>query len=144
PPKRLLPFADLHSGDLIFPAAQALAPFLNRPALCPGCQLSANFLPGRPTTRAEAAVVLVSVLVAADKLKLLDAASSNGVLANVSDAGGVPLAARPFLATALQAGNLTLDAGNTLKPNQPYTHAELTGALNTIQTHFGTLAVPAL
>jgi hypothetical protein len=142
PPKHLVAYADIHSSDLIYPAAQALTPFMNRQVLCPNCLLSANFSPQRPTARAEAAVILVSILMAGQKVQLLSAAGSDTVLASVPDAAGLPAFARRYIATAIQNGVLILQAGNTVLAAQPYTHADLAAALNTIQTNFGTVVVP--
>lgn len=143
PPKRTVAFADLRSTDLVYPAAQALTPFLNRQVLCPNCLLSANFLPQRPTSRAEAAVALVSVLIAGKKLQLLSASSANSVLTGVPDAGSLPPFARRYVATAIQSGVLTLQSGNTLQPGQTFTHAELAASLNTIRTNFGPVVITA-
>ena len=135
-------YADVQPSDLIYPGAQALAPFTNRQVLCPVCLLSANFSPQRATSRAEAAVILVSILMAAQKLQLLDAAASNTVLATVPDATTLPLFARRYLATAIQNGILILQPGNTIQAGQPYLHADLAAALTAIQAHFGTVVVP--
>jgi hypothetical protein len=142
PPKHLVAYTDVHSGDLIYPAAQALAPFTNRQVLCPNCLLSANFSPQRPTSRVEAAVILVSILMAGQKVQLLSTASSDTVLASVPDASSLPAFARRYIATAIQNGVLILQAGNTIQASQPYTHANLAAALNTIQANFGAVVVP--
>jgi Chitobiase/beta-hexosaminidase C-terminal domain/S-layer homology domain len=142
-PKRTVAYADLRSTDPVYPAAQALAPFLNRQVLCPNCLLSANFSPQRPTSRAEAAVALVSVLIAGKKLQLLSASSANSVLTGVPDAGSLPPFARRYVATAIQSGVLTLQSGNTLQPGQTFTHAELAASLNTIRTNFGPVVITA-
>jgi hypothetical protein len=105
--------------------------------------LSANFSPQRSTSRAEAAVTLVSVLIAGKKLQLLSAANANSVLTGVPDAGSLPPFARRYVATAIQNGLLTLQSGNTLQPGQPFTHAELATALNTVRTNFGPVVITA-
>jgi hypothetical protein len=141
-PKHPVSFSDVRPPDLIYPAVQALAPVMHREALCPGCQLSANFSANKPTSRAESAIILVSILVAGNKLHLLSPASANAVLAGAPDVGGLPLAARPYIATAIQNGILTLLPGNTIQPAAPYTHPGLMAALETINTTFGAFPVP--
>jgi hypothetical protein len=140
-PGHTVAYADLHSTDLVYPSAQALTPFLNRQVLCPNCLLSANFSPQKPTSRAEAAVILVSLLMAGRKLQLLSATSANNVLNGVPDAVNLPPVARRYVATAIQNGLLPLQSGRRLQPGQPYSHAELASALETIRTNFGPVVV---
>lgn len=140
-PAHAVAYADVRSTDLIYPAAQAVTPFLNRQVLCPNCLLSANFSPQRPISRAEAAITLVSILIAANKVQLLSAASANSVLNGVSDAGSLPPFARRYAATAIQNGVLALESGNMLQPSQPYSHTELAAALNTIKAKFGPIVI---
>ncbi|MGA3370442.1 MAG: chitobiase/beta-hexosaminidase C-terminal domain-containing protein [Terracidiphilus sp.] len=142
PPLHAVTYTDIHPNDLVYPAAQALAPFTNRQVLCPNCLLSANFSPQRPASRAEAAVILVSILMAGQKVQLLSAASSDTVLSSVPDAVGLHAFERRYIATAIQNGVLALQAGNTVQAAQPLTHADLTAALSAIQNNFGTVVVP--
>jgi hypothetical protein len=139
-PTRFAVFADLPPNDPRYASAQAISPFMHSQILCPGCRLSANFLPDTAPTRAEFAVLLVSLLLAGNKLELLSITDTNAVLSSVPDAGNsmlLPFLARPFIATAVKNGILTLEAGNNFQPTQPSSFADLITGLNAIQQQFG-------
>jgi hypothetical protein len=135
-------FADLAPGDPNYAAAQAITPFLHRQVLCPGCVLSATFYPNQPFPRAAAAVFFVSVLTAQNKAQLLSAKDADGVLANAPDAKGLPLLARRYVATALKHGILPLRPGNTIQSMKPFSPAEMTTVLRTMQNQFNLRPAP--
>jgi len=133
------PIPDISPNDPIYPFAQALSPFMRVQLLCPGCRLSVNFEPNRGFSRAELAVLLVSLLVAGNQVRLLNFAETNAVLSTVSDTGDsitLPILARPFVATAIQSGIMTVQGGE-FQPTSPASQADVTAALNSIQAQFG-------
>jgi hypothetical protein len=69
-PSHPIVFADVHPNDVIYSAAEAIWPFLQRQILCPGCMLSANFGSNNQITRAEAAIVLVNILIANHRIQI--------------------------------------------------------------------------
>jgi hypothetical protein len=87
-------------------------------------------------TRAQAAVVLVSVLTARERISLLSPEQTADALADVPDVESVSAFARPYIATAVAAGILTLDTSNMIRPAQPYSRTEMNAAFDTIQRRF--------
>lgn len=139
PPQNPPPFPDISPSDPFYAFAQALSPFTHLQILCPGCRLTRAFEPNRGVSRAELAVLLVSLLVAGNKLQLLSFADANVVLSAVSDTADpavLPILARPFVATAIQAGLMTVQGGK-FQPKSPVSEVDLTAALNSIQVQFG-------
>jgi S-layer homology domain len=129
-------FDDLRPNDPDYAAAQAVYPFLHRQLLCPECALDSRFSPQTALTRAQAAVVLVSVLTARERISLLSPEQTADALADVPDAESVSAFARPYIATAVAAGILTLDTSNMIRPAQPYSRTEMNTAFETIQRRF--------
>jgi hypothetical protein len=129
-------FDDLRSSDPNYAAAQALYPFLHRQLLCPECAVTSRFSPKDALTRAQAAVVLVSILAEQERVRLLTLEETADVLTNVPDAESVSVFARPYIATALADGILVLDPESMVRPAQPYSHTEMTEAFDTIQRRF--------
>jgi hypothetical protein len=136
-------FDDLRPNDPDYAVAQAVYPFLHRQLLCPECALDARFFPKDALTRAQAAVVLVSILTAQERINLLTPEQSSGVLENVPDADAVSAFAQPYIATALTDGILALDGENMVRPTQPYLRIEMTAAFDTIQRRFPPSAATA-
>lgn len=136
-------FDDLRPSDPNYAAAQAVYPFLHRQLLCPECALDSRFSPKQPLTRAQAAVVLVSILTEQERTSLLTAEQTADALANVPDADAVSDFARPYVATALADGILVLDTGNMVRPAQPYSRTEMMAAFDTIQRRFPPSAATA-
>jgi hypothetical protein len=142
-PSYPIAFDDLHQADPNYAAAQAVYPFLHRQLLCPECALDSRFAPKNALTRAQAAVVLVSILADQERTSLLTPEQTADTLADVPDADAVSVFARPYIATALADGILVLDAGNRVRPAQPYSRTEMTAALDTIQRRFPPSAATA-
>jgi hypothetical protein len=142
-PDALVTFDDLRPSDPDYTAAQTVYPFLHRQLICPECALTSNFYPKNPLTRAQAAVVLVSILVAEDKITLLNQDETSDVLANVPDAESVSVFARPYIATALASGILPLQPGDMVRPSQPYLRTEIAAVLDTVQRRFPCAAATA-
>lgn len=136
-------FDDLRPTDSNYAAAQAIYPFLHRQLLCPECALNSRFAPKSALTRAQAAVVLVSILADQQRTSLLTPEQTADALADVPDADAVSVIARPYIATALADGILVLDAGNMVRPAQPYSRTEMTAAFATIQRRFPPSAATA-
>lgn len=136
PPAKPVAYADLHPGDELYPAAQAIAPYLRRLILCSGCVLSAKFSPYKELTRAQAAVTLVSLLMASEKVQIVSQGEASRILEGVPDAKELPVAARPYIATAIQNEVLTLKAGNQLQGTAVYTREEMQAAFVTMQRKF--------
>jgi S-layer homology domain len=136
-------FDDLRPNDPDYAAAQAIYPFLHRQLLCPQCALESRFLSKESLTRAQAAVVLVSILTEQERTSLLTPEQTAGVLENVSDADTISTFAQPYIATALTDGILQLDSGNMIRPTQPYSRIEMAVAFDTIQRRFPPSAATA-
>jgi hypothetical protein len=136
-------FDDVLPGSPNYLAAQALYPFLHRQLLCPECALTSNFYPKNPLTRAQAAVVLVSILTTQGKVTLLTPEETSDVLGNVPDADSVSTFARPYIATAIAEGFLLLEPGNLIRPAEPYTHTEMAAVFDTVQRRYPASAVTA-
>lgn len=142
-PADLVMFDDVHTGDGNYTAAQAIYPFLHRQFLCPACALSLSFSPKEPVTRAQAAVVLVSILAAQERMALLSPDQTADVLSELPDADALSTFARPYIATALANGILVLQPGNMFGPTQPYLRTEMATALNGMQRRFPPFAATA-
>jgi S-layer homology domain len=135
-PSEPVVFDDLQSGDANYAAAEALYPFLRRQLLCPECTLTSSFSPRSQLTRAQAAVVLVSILSAQERIRLLSPEQASDVLADVPDADAVSVYARPYIATALADGILVPQPGNMMRPTQPYSRTEIAAVLSMMQRRF--------
>jgi hypothetical protein len=135
-PSYPIAFDDLRPNDPNYAAAQAVYPFLHRQLLCPECSLDSRFSPQNALTRAQAAVVLVSILTEQERASLLTPEQTADVLANVPDGDAVSDFARPYIATAVADGILALDTGNMVRPAQPYSRTEMNAAFATIQQRF--------
>jgi hypothetical protein len=142
-PSYPIAFDDLRPSDPNYAAAQAVYPFLHRQLLCPECALDSRFSPKNALTRAQAAVVLVSILTEQERTSLLTPEQTADTLANVPDADAVSDFARPYIATAVADGILTLDIGNMVHPGEPYSHSEMAAAFDTIQRRFSPSAATA-
>jgi hypothetical protein len=136
-------FDDLRANDANYAAAQAVYPFLHRQLLCPECAPDSRFSPQNALTRAQAAVVLVSILTEQERASLLTPEQTADALANVPDADAVSEFARPYIATAIADGVLALDAGNMVRPAQSYSRTEMNMAFDTIQRRFPPCAATA-
>ena len=136
-------FDDLRPNDSNYAAAQAVYPFLHRQLLCPECALDSRFSPQNALNRAQAAVVLVSILTGQERISLLTPDQTADALANVPDADAVSVFARPYIATAVADGILVLDIGNMVRPAQPYSRTEMNAAFATIQRRFPPSAATA-
>jgi hypothetical protein len=136
-PSELVAIPDVPLGTPLADAAQAIFPYLNGKALCPGCVLGANFLPDLAVTRGAMAVVLVSVLTAQHKIELLDQAESEQILSAIQDASQLPRSARVFLSTAVRKGLLDLRSGGKIESNAPAARVDLALHLDRIQQDLG-------
>jgi hypothetical protein len=94
-------------------------------------------------TRAQAAVVLVSILTEQERTNLLTPEQTARVLENVPDAETISAFAQPYIATALSDGILQLDRGNMVRPAQPYSRVEMAAAFDAIQRRFPPSAATA-
>jgi hypothetical protein len=135
-------FSDIGSDSPIFTAVQAVAPYLGRQILCPGCALASKLLPDRAATRAQAAVILTKILMAESKLQLLGSGETDAVLARSTDAGKIPLSARPYVATAIRADIIAPHRDGTISPNSALTRANTAVLLDNVQRHFRLAPLP--
>ena len=142
-PNYPIAFDDLRPNDPNYEAAQALYPFLHRQLLCPECALDSRFSPKNALTRAQAAVVLVSILTEQERTRLLTPEQAADALANVPDVESVSVFARPYVATAVADGILTLENSDMVRPAQPYSRTEMNAAFDTIQLRFPPSTVTA-
>lgn len=129
PPAHPVPFADVPPSSPYYAAAEAVAPYLHRQALCPGCMLTSNFAPNAAVSKAQAEIALTSILSAKGNLHLLSQQQANTVLANVRDAAAIPHAARPYLATAISNGILPLTELRAVQPAQRPTRGQFAALL---------------
>lgn len=137
-------FDDVQPSDPEYTAAQAVYPFLHRQLLCPACALTSNFYGRKPLTRAQAAVVLVSILIAQGRISMVTPEETVDILANVSDADSISSFARPYIATALAEGIFVLEPGNLIRPADPYSHKEMNAAFDAVQRRLPPPAATAL
>jgi len=142
-PDALVSFDDVRPSDPDYTADQTVYPFLHRQLICPECALTSHFYPKNPLTHAQAAVVLVSILVTEGKITLLNTNETSDVLADVPDADSVSVYARPYIATALVYGILPLQPEDMVRPTQSYSRAEMTALLDTVQRRFPSSAATA-
>jgi hypothetical protein len=136
PPSRPVQFTDVPPGSQYYAAIQAIAPYLHRQLLCFGCALSTELYVGQPVSRAEANMVVVSVLVAQNKLQLLTPPQANDVLATAPDAAVLPPPARVYFATGIKNGILPLADGSSIAPAKPHSRADIAVLLDSVQTKF--------
>jgi hypothetical protein len=132
-------FFDVPANSPIYAAVQATAPFMNGHILCVGCMLSDNFSPDAPIPRAEVAVVLVRILVAANKVKLLSPADAERVLARFPDATKLPAPARPYIATAVAGGIIAQFPHRNLEPAATYSRFEGAVVVEHVAARYGFL-----
>jgi hypothetical protein len=142
-PSQPVVFDDLRPSDPNYAPAQAVYPFLHRQLLCPDCALTSNFSPNSSLTRAQSAMVLVSILTEQRRISLLTPEQATEVLAAIPDAGSLSAFARPYIATAIKNGILTLRPGGMISPTQPHLRTDVTTAFNTIDSRFAPLPARA-
>jgi hypothetical protein len=135
-PAQPIDFPDVPRGSPIYAAVQAIAPFLGRQLLCPGCALGSNFLPNQPVTRAATTVALVNILKAQGMVQLLSPAEAEIVLANVSDASPPSPMARAIFATALKSGIIALQPDSKINLALKHTRADAAVLLDALQKRF--------
>jgi hypothetical protein len=136
-PAELTAVPDVPLGSAVAGAAQAISPYLNGNLLCPGCALTANFMPDLEATRGVVTVVLVSVLVAQRRIELLGQSESDQLLATVQDAGRLSRPARAYFATAIKNGLLELKSGDKIDSSGLTTRADLALQLDRTQQNLG-------
>jgi len=135
-PAQTVSFPDVPASSPIYAAVEAVAPYLRRQILCPGCALVENFLPNVPVSRVETAVIMTGILVAQNKVTLLTPAAAETALAPVTDVNTLHGPLRVYVATALQSGVITLPAPNQLQPAAQPTRADTATLLDTVQKKF--------
>ncbi|MGA8222615.1 MAG: chitobiase/beta-hexosaminidase C-terminal domain-containing protein [Candidatus Acidiferrales bacterium] len=129
-------FPDVVPTDSYYGAVEAVAPFMHTQLLCPGCQLNKNFFPAQPVLQAVSTVTIMSILSESGKIQLLNARDSDAVLASVSDAKTLPLPARPYFATAIKHGMISLGEGNSIQAARVHTRREMVTLLIKVQKDF--------
>lgn len=136
-PPPVAAFSDVTVEDSDYSAIQMIAPHLHRQVLCPGCLLGSRFAPAQRMSRAQAAIIVVSALAAANRLALTGPAETSRLIATVSDAQRLSPDARTYLATALQHGLIALDADRGLRARVPASPAELMAMLGAARAQIG-------
>jgi S-layer homology domain len=134
PPAERAVFTDVGTGSPYYSAIQAIAPYLKRQLLCPGCALGTKLLPNQPLSRAQAMVILVSILHSENKLALLSPQQSEEALRGVADAGEIPAPVRPYVATAIKSELLPLTSKKLIDPGLEVSRAEIAVFLHGTQT----------
>jgi S-layer homology domain len=135
-PAQPVAFADVRPGSPNYAAIQAIAPYLNRQALCFGCLLSGNFNPSAAVSREEMAVILVRILGAQNRIPLPSTALVNSYLASTPDARNWKPAASPYIALAVQHGLVPMTSNNTFQPSLQVTRANAAVTLQTVYKKF--------
>lgn len=135
-PSQVYAFADVPPTSPIYDAVEAAAPYMNIKILCLGCLLGHNFSPNAPLGRAHAAIALVRMLVAAKKLQLVDQREVDADLSGVADAASLPAAARPYIATAIKNGVVSLVTGGKFAPATTYDRGDIAVVLDNVQKKF--------
>jgi hypothetical protein len=93
-PAKEIYFADVPKGSPLYDAVQAVAPFMDRGALCPECLLSSNFVADAPISHAYAVVSLARLNIAKNKVALVDPREVASALEGVPDVAGLSAEAR--------------------------------------------------
>jgi hypothetical protein len=138
-PSPAITFGDVKPGDPIYPAIEAIAPHLHRQLLCPGCHLSTYFFPAAQISRAEVAVIFVSILLGERKVQLPSLAEANLFLNDVADAQELPKTARQYIVAAIKNNLLNLQTGRRIDGYQPYSQSDMNGSLATMQQRLSIL-----
>jgi S-layer homology domain len=135
-PSKPTKFSDVRQGDALYEAVQAVVPFMDKQVPCPNCELGSKFEPAKSVSRALWAVTVVRILVAQNRLQLLNEAQTETTLSSVPDARDLRKRARPYFATAIHSGVIGCCAGNTLEMSQFLGRADVAEMLNKIQEQF--------
>lgn len=135
-------FHDVPSTDPDFGAINAVAPFMQAQAFCPGCALSKDFHPDAPISVTQEAVTLSSVLNSRHQVELVSRTNAASVLAPAANLSQIAAPAKVFLATAVQNGIVSLDdlTGTTVGPVA--TRATTAVMLDAVQQKFKISVVP--
>ena len=129
-------FPDIQLGTRLDEAVRGIAPYLNRQILCPGCALGSNFIPDDTPSRAEMAVLLVSVLVSQRRIQLVGAVERDQILSAVTGTGDLSPLARTYVATALKHKLLSLGPSREAALDEPVRRGELAVQLFNLQQRF--------
>jgi len=135
-PSQVYAFADVPTASPIYDAVEAAAPYMNIKILCLGCLLGHNFSPNASLGRAHATIALVRMLVAAKKVQLVDQREVDADLAEVADAASLPAVARPYIATAIKYGVVSLVTGGKFGPATAYDRADIAVVLDNVHKKF--------
>jgi hypothetical protein len=137
PPTEGVNFPDVPPGSPLYEAVQAVAPYLGRQILCPGCALVSKFLPDQPVSELDTAVLLANVLRTQNRLQLLTEAQSEAVLAKLPDAKNLHgRLLRIYTATAIQSGMINAPSSNPLLIPSFHTRAQTAVMLSKVQIKF--------
>lgn len=140
-PDKAVKFSDVHQEDATYAAIEAVAPYMDKQVPCPACDIGSKFSPNAHVSRAQAAITLVRILLAQQKLQLMSETESDKVLSSVPDAQELPKRTRPYIATAIQAGILECCAGNMIEASQLLSRADAAETLDNVQRRFDLAAV---
>jgi len=135
-PTKASTFSDLKPTDPIFTAVQAMAPFMNRQAICFGCMLSTNFSPNVAMSREESSIILVRIMGARKQLQALSDQDLQTFLNATPDAKNWTPSAAPYFAVAIKSGVMPLLAGNSFQPAQKLTRADTAVLLDNVNRQF--------
>lgn len=136
PPATPLTLPDVNANRPDYAAIQASWTLMNTQMLCPTCQLRPQFYPDDAIYREGSSLAIVQVLLASGKIPLLGGRQSDAVLARVPDASKLSAMARPYIATAINAGILPLSGGNTIQPARLQTQQDVLAIFEIIQRKF--------
>jgi hypothetical protein len=99
---------------------------------------SISFNAALPVDRQEAALTAVSLLVTSKRVKLVGGAQAEEILERLDDQKLIPLALRPYVATAIKNGILTVDMRDkkSFRPNSFLGRAEFAAMLVRLEEFF--------
>lgn len=135
-PAHPVDYLDVSPDSPFHAAVQAVSPYLGRQMRCFGCQLTTSLGPNEPVSRLEAVITLTNILVAQNKVALVDAQAAEPLLRQVRGADDSRGPLRLYVATAIQSHILLPTAANSLAPDRPFTRADLAALLDRVQRNF--------
>jgi len=142
PPSQSIAFSDVAPANPVYPALQAVGPYLGRQLLCFGCALGTNFMPSQAISKAEAIFTMTRVLAALNKLQLLSPSDADSVLAGIPDLSELSPPSRVYFATAIRNGISPLGPENRILPASEVTRADAAVLLDRVQRKFDIPRLP--
>ena len=129
-PSRPVAFSDVPHGYWGYAAVEAASPYFDYYRLPSG---SYAFRPDRAFDRQDVATVIVRVLAKSGKLRLVSAATAQGILAKVTDVARIAPALKIYVATAIKEGILSGFPDGSFRPHTALTRAQVAVMLQRLE-----------